>query len=156
MSGLEGSDALLAVRFVRHLGLDQNTVYIFSTGFICRMRRRLLKCLSQVSIWANVNIDAALMVWERTVFHTKTSRLRGQLGQQVHRVQMNESSPMLRGNQAHSSGSYGGGILCCLVLLGSIPKTNCFGCGSGLIQKPLRAQKNSKIRCSTAHLFILC
>ena len=62
LSGLEGSDALLAVRFVRHLGLNQNTVYIFSTGLICRMRRRLLKCHSQVSIWVNVNIDAAFMV----------------------------------------------------------------------------------------------
>ena len=70
------------------------------------MRRRLLKCLSQVSIWANVNIDAAFMVWAHTVFHTKTSRLRGQPGQQVQRVQTSESSPMLGGDQAHSSGSY--------------------------------------------------
>ena len=72
------------------------------------LRRRLLKCHSQVSIWANVNIDAALMVWAHTVSHTKTSCLRGQLGQQVRRVQTSESSPMLRGDQAHSSGSYAG------------------------------------------------
>ena len=112
------------------------------------MRRRLLKCHSQVSIWVHVNIDAAFMVWAHTVFHTNNSRPRDPPSQQIHRVQTSESSPMFGGDQAHSSGSYAGKILGCPVLLGSSPKTERFGLGLtgylGLLKKPSPTLKGSE------------
>ena len=135
-SGLSGLDVLLAVRFVRRLSLNQITVYIFSTGFICRMRRCSFKCHSRVPIWANVIIDAACLFWAHVSFQTQSSRLRGQPGQQVHRVQTNKSSPMLGGDQAHCSCSYAGWNSLVPGIAGQCPKHRMFGAWFGRLSRP--------------------
>ena len=65
------------------------------------MGRHTIWSNRRVSIWAIAIIDAACFVCARVGFQTQSSRLGGQPGQQVHWVQMSESSPMPGGDQAH-------------------------------------------------------
>jgi hypothetical protein len=67
--------------------------------------RHAIRSNRRVCIWVSIFIDAACLFWAHVGFQTQCSRLRGQPGQQVHRVQTSESSPMLGGDQAHRSGS---------------------------------------------------
>ena len=130
--------------------LHQDSGHALGIGFICRMGRHAIRSNRRVYIWASIFIDAACLFWAHVGFQTQSSRLRGQPGQQVHRDIRVKAARCLEAIRHTVQARMRGGILCCPVMLGSVPKTGRFGLGLagylGLLKKPSVTLKHSENR----------